>query len=316
MKDKTFKTYSQQLDSLEAKGLVISDRSAALDTIRRVSYFALISGYKVPYRTDARDRYQEGVTFDELVALYEFDNTLSTLFLSSILACERHLKTAYGYHFAQKHGAYPDAYLNPKSYDWGDEDSREGIRGLISLLKGHLRNQDDPHGYIDHYNVNYNKVPIWVLMHSVTFGELAHLYRYAQDDLRNVLCTEFPSMKSRHLPGVLSFLKDVRNNCAHAEPLYTLRAKKRLPVLGLHESLGLVEDGSAERTCRSGQNDPFGALVALRYFLAPKRFGRLVDRTGTLLDDFFSEERWITRSQLLDLMGFPDNWRDVAAAEL
>lgn len=317
MKDKTFKTYSQQLDALaDDKGLIVKDRNAAIDTIRRISYFALISGYKVPFRTEGSDRYHDGVTFDDIVAQYEFDTALSGLLLSSILACERHLKAAYGYHFAQKFGEQESAYLDPHNYDWNDEENRSGIRTLISLLKGHVRNEDEPHGYIEHYSSRYQNVPIWVLMHTVTFGELARMYMYAREDLLSVLCTEFPSMKARNISHVLGFLMRVRNNCAHTEPLYTLRTKEYLPVMGLHESLGLVEQDGDRHRCKSGQNDPFGALIALRYFLSTKRFHHLVERVGQEMDKLFAGDRWIKKEQLLDLMGFPANWQDVATAEL
>lgn len=317
MKDKAFKTYSQQLDALISdKGLVVEDREQAIDTLKRISYFALISGYKVPFRTEEGDRYKPGVTFDDVVALYELDTSLSAMLLSSILACERHLKAAYGYHFARKFGEQQSAYLDERNYNWDSKEDRAGIHTLVSVLKGHVRNVDEPHEYIEHYNTSYQNVPIWVLMHTVTFGELARMYMYAKDDLLSVLCTEFPSMKARHLPHVLGFLMRVRNTCAHTEPLYTLRTREKLPLLGLHESLGLVEGDGPHRSCGSGRNDPFGALVALRYFLSPRRFGHLVDRMDRRLDEHFAEDRWVSKEQFLDLMGFPGNWKDVATAEL
>lgn len=314
-KGKTFKTYSQQLDSLiNDKGLLVDDREAAIETLKHISYFALISGYKTPFRAQDADRYLDGVRFEDIVSLYNFDTTLSALYLSNLLAAERHLKSVYGYHFGQKYGEQQAAYLNESNYN-RTEETKDGIHMLVGLLKSHVKNEEEPHGYIEHYNSNYSNVPIWVLMHSVTFGELARLYEYAQPDLKAQMCTEFPSMRARNLSYVLGFLMRVRNNCAHTEPLYTLRTREYLPVLGLHNSLGLVTDASKERKCKSGQNDPFAALVALRYFVPEKRMRKLVDRIDAELKILFSEKRWITEEQLLHLMGFPDNWREVATAE-
>lgn len=47
---KPFLTYAQQIDKLEnEKQLMIPDHSYAEQTLRQIGYFALISGYKMPF---------------------------------------------------------------------------------------------------------------------------------------------------------------------------------------------------------------------------------------------------------------------------
>lgn len=310
---KPFRTYSQQLDSLiQDKGLVVNDRAAALDTLRHISYFALISGYKRPFRENGREgKYREGVRFEDIVNLYKFDVRLSAVYLRHLLTVERHLKSLYGYHFAKMFGETEEAYTDPANYEGDDR----GISYLIRTLTNHANNyvEQEEHDYIDHYQRNYKSVPIWVLMHAVTFGELQHMFEYAKPQLRDVICTELPGMKSRDLARVLQFLVRIRNTCAHAEPLYDLRTRDKLPVLGLHRSLGLEsEDG----TCTPGRRDAFGALIAIRYLVPGQNTEELTGEIETLMDRLFSKDTWITREQLTELLGFPENWKEVATAPL
>ena len=49
--DKKFMTYEQQLDFLDKeKNLIINDRENALTLLKQHSYFALINGYKKPFK--------------------------------------------------------------------------------------------------------------------------------------------------------------------------------------------------------------------------------------------------------------------------
>ena len=314
-KDKTFKTYSQQVDRLiTEKGLTVEDRNAAVDTLKRISYFALVSGYKEPFRDRKTDQYKDGVRFEDIEALYQFDTALSSLILHNLLSCERHLKAAYGYHFAQMYGEGQSSYLNPHNYDWDNEEDRPRIEKMISMLESSVDNAEQDIAYINHYKTNYNEVPIWILLHSVTFGTLARMYEYAKPELRDVICTEFPSMRARNLSFVLTFLSKIRNHCAHNDPLYNARFKEYLPVLSVHRALGLVEaDG---RRCTSGQDDPFAALVGMRYMLPDSEMKKLVSRIQSELDEATQKSTWLEEDTLLRLMGFPENWKDVATVAL
>ena len=84
--NKPFLSYAQQLDKLEnEKNLVIEDRIYAEAMLRRISYFALISGYKKLFRNPTTWKYKDNTTFKEIVALYKFDESLRELFLKYML---------------------------------------------------------------------------------------------------------------------------------------------------------------------------------------------------------------------------------------
>lgn len=119
-----FLTYDQQLHKLQnEKGLTISDRNYAQKMLEEISYYSLIGGYKDLFLHPASKKYKYGVTFDEIVAFYHFDEQLRSLFLKYILQVERHLKSMISYFFCEKYGEAQNEYLNPNHFDYANEPS-------------------------------------------------------------------------------------------------------------------------------------------------------------------------------------------------
>ena len=89
-KGKPFLTYTQQLDKLaDEKNLIINDRDYAESVLKRISYYSLISGYKKLLRNPTTRKFKDNTTFDEIVALYKFDENLRGLFLKYLLQIEQ-----------------------------------------------------------------------------------------------------------------------------------------------------------------------------------------------------------------------------------
>ena len=51
MSEKEFKTYGQQLDILESRGLIVENRAAAIEYLSEIGYYCLINEYKAPFIT-------------------------------------------------------------------------------------------------------------------------------------------------------------------------------------------------------------------------------------------------------------------------
>lgn len=100
---KIFLTYEEQLHTLEVdKQLSVPHPGYALKKLEELSYYSLIGGYKSLFKHAPSNKYIHGVTFEELVAFYYFDEELRTLFFKYILHVERHIKSMFSYHFTPK----------------------------------------------------------------------------------------------------------------------------------------------------------------------------------------------------------------------
>ena len=71
---KPFLSFDDQIKYLEQdKSLMINDHDYAKLMLQQIGYFALISGYKTPFKNPNTQKYRDGITFDNIVALYKFD---------------------------------------------------------------------------------------------------------------------------------------------------------------------------------------------------------------------------------------------------
>lgn len=180
---KPFLTYEQQLAKLrDEKHLVISDEESASNKLKRIGYYSLISGYKHLFRIPNQKNYKDGVSFDEIVALYEFDESLRELFLHYLLHIERHMRSLLSYYFTEKNGELQVSYLNKENYNYSRK-HKNGIDRLVSELQKLA--QTEQHPYIAYQRNNYHNVPLWVLVNALTFGMLSKMYFFFPSDLQS-----------------------------------------------------------------------------------------------------------------------------------
>ena len=108
---KPFLTYAQQIQKLKDKNLVIPDEPNAAAILHRYGYFALITGYKDLLKNRTTKRYLDGTTFDDIVAIYRFDEQLRELTFRYLLHIERHIRSSLSWY---KISIAPEAYRKPR----------------------------------------------------------------------------------------------------------------------------------------------------------------------------------------------------------
>ena len=108
---KPFLTYAQQIQKLKDKNLVIPDEPNAAAILHRYGYFALITGYKDLLKNRTTKCYLDGTTFDDIVAIYHFDEQLRELTFRYLLHIERHIRSSLSWY---KISIAPEAYRKPR----------------------------------------------------------------------------------------------------------------------------------------------------------------------------------------------------------
>ena len=139
---KPFLSYQQQIDKLEnEKNFVITDRDYAESVLKRIGYFALIGGYKKPFKNPTTQKYKDGTTFEEIVALYTFDESLRELYLRHMLRIERNVRSLLSYYFTQRFGEQQSAYLTAANYS-NNPKYAKSITKLIQILNNLATSND------------------------------------------------------------------------------------------------------------------------------------------------------------------------------
>ena len=75
---------------------------------------------------------------------------------------------------------------------------------------------------ITHYVNGKNYIPLWVLMNSISMGDLSKFYSNMLQKEREDVAKQLKwGIRENQLSSCLFFLSSIRNRCAHDERLYS-----------------------------------------------------------------------------------------------
>lgn len=305
---KIFLTYDQQIDKLKnEKLLTINDYVYAKKVLSKVSYYSLISGYKKLFKHTPSGNYLRGVTFEELVDFFYFDEELRSLFLKYILHVERNMKSTISYHFCNIYGESQVEYLNKSNYTVTRKNNQD-VQRLVNSLKKAI-SLPSHYDYITHHAKIYGNVPLWVTMNALTFGQVSKMYQYIPNNIQVKISSEFGLITERQLHQFIRVLASCRNVCAHGERLFSFHVNETIPNMPLHINLNLPQKNGQYLM---GKHDLFSVVIALRYLIDDNEFQILKQELSRLIQKVLKDCPHITETTLLKEMGFPSNWHNIS----
>lgn len=309
MAQKIYLTYEQQIEHLKnRKDLIIQNTDYAYSILQKIGYYSLISGYKNLFKPPSSEKYLYGVTFEEIVSFYYFDEQLRTIFLKYILHIEKQMKSMISYYFCDKYGEQQEKYLNINNYAVTKR-NLQNVKKLISLLQK-ISSLPSHYSYIVHYSNNYGNVPLWVAINAMTFGQVSKLYQYLPNDIQYKISQVFPSVSERQLHQFIRVLTSCRNVCAHGERLFSFFVNETIPDTPLHFYLNIPKKNGQYLY---GKHNLFGVVIALYYLLEHEEFMWFEKELNNSLHSVLKNCPHITKQKLYSQMGFPENWEDITA---
>ncbi|WP_343122816.1 Abi family protein [Mediterraneibacter gnavus] len=295
-------TYDEQISFLsEQKQLIIEDQEYAKRILFQTGYFALVNGYKRIFKNPQTNKFQVGVRFEDVYGMYCFDRNLRSILLKYILICEQTIKSSLSYHFCQIYGEDQKAYLNPINYLQSENHSRI-IKKLIQKMSAQL-NENSSYYYIRHYVKRYQSVPFWVLVNTLTLGQVSKMYSCQKSRVKIQICKDFGEIRENELERMLSIMTKFRNVCAHNDRLFNFKTQDALPDLLIHQMLQIPR--RLGRYC-CGKEDLFAQVIILKMLLQEEDF----EWFYTELKQCF--QRHSVYETILYQMGFPENWKEIA----
>lgn len=309
---KPYLNYNEQIAKLESKNMIINDRDFATNMLKRYGYYSLICGYKEPFKNKTTGKYVDGVRFEEIINLYEFDSSLREVFLKYLLIVEKRLKECLSNAFCSRYSESQNEYLDANNYEYSTPKNRKDINELISRLQ--KLTQSNKYPYIIHARKEYGNVPLWVLFKAVPFGTASIMYKLQKQSIKVMVAKEYDALNEGNLESLLQLVSGCRNVCAHSERLYTFRTKESIPIIGLHNKLKIMRIGNGNECC-CGQKDLFAVVISLRYLLDDVDFKRFFKQLECVIDEYIKNisvsDSHIEKKQVLKSMGFPDNWKSI-----
>lgn len=304
---KPFLTYEEQLNNLEEKkNMILTNRAFAMSKLQDISYYALIDGYKNLFYNPMTRKYYEGTTFEDVVALYNFDEKLRALVFRYLCHVEQKIRSLISYHFCDTYSEKQEDYLDIKNYNCTRK-NRKGIEKLIEMLSIEA-NKNMNHPYVVYQRNTYGNVPLWVMMKTLTFGQISKMYSFFTTSIQSKISTNYPEVSEREMMQYLRVLTHFRNVCAHNERLLSFRCRLDIPDTVLHKKMKISQTGTHYDY---GKNDLFAIVIALRFLLNHEEFIEFKRDLSQLISQLMKQSESLTKETLLEEMGFPENWNNI-----
>ncbi len=248
-------TYEEQIEQLIDRGLVVTDKQKAVNFLRYCSYNRF-SGYCVPFEQE-KNKFFDGTTIEQIVALYEFDKNLRMLVLDGISQIEVYCRSQVAYNLTvnflpicgeseEQLTPFPHLYdglfvYSPSSCQPIGRECNSHCKKAFCSVKWKnsvtldVKKSDDP--FFRQYCLKYSdcdweklEIPIWLLVELISFGSLSRLYYIVKTDAKKRIAQNF-NTKEEFLGSWLHSLSYLRNVCAHFSRLWNreMRISFRIP---------------------------------------------------------------------------------------
>lgn len=319
--DKPHLTIPQQLEKLEGRGLVISDRDEAERLLVSVGYYRL-SAYAYPFRELLREGasretsvqfrasdFRHGTTLESVRDLWMFDRRLRLLCLDALETVEIALRSRVGYHLGarDRFGYLGVSSLEPAAVTRRRPGVDDGPTLFESWVEKYQQHQEsaEAEDFITHYVEKYDaKLPIWVATETMDFGSLVRLYGFMRKDDQSAVARDLHSLSGAWLTSWIKVASYLRNVSAHHGRLWNRRLTYKFMTVPaeLTELAHLNQD----RIRRAKVYGILAVLSSTTSRLEPSSLWRqtLVDHMDTFpaLDGISPESD----------MGFPQGWRNLS----
>lgn len=307
MKTKEFKTLDEQIEILKNRGLVINDIEKTKGLLLRENYF-FINGYRhIFMKMHKESLFIEGTTFEEMYAVFQFDRNFRNILFKNLLIVENNLKSIISYNLSRKYGIKEKDYLKASNFSQDIKKIRQ-VNDVLNKIKRQIKLNGRQHSATLHYLSNYGYVPLWILVKLLSFGMINELYSILKPDDK-LSVAEYYNIDVETLGTYIGLLSNYRNLCAHEDIVYEHRTQKEIPDTKYHMELDVPMTNDEYIY---GKNDIFAVVIMLKYMLTKNDFIDFVNEVSYELSLLDGRINTIPQSKILDRMGFPLNWEEIA----
>ena len=310
MIEKQFKNLDEQIEIFKHKGLIIKDEKYAKQVLLRENYFFL-NGYRhLFYKSDTEKVFIKGATFEELYSLFLFDRSFRNVLFKYLLVIENNLKSITSYQLSKKYGYRERDYLKTKNFTHNPEKQRQ-VNDLLKKMKRQIRVNGSQHSATLHYVSNYGYIPLWILVKVLSFGIVSEMFSILKPEDQEEICKVY-NVEVDDLLVYLPILANYRNLCAHEDILYENRTQKQIDDTVYHQILDIPKENGEYIY---GKSDLFALLIIMRQLLLTEDFKNMTIELENVVQTLNYNLTSIKIEKVLNRMGFPENWKDLAGIE-
>lgn len=277
-------TFSEQVEILISRKLIVEDKNAAEEILSRINYYRL-SAYMLSYKES--NQFKNGVSIENIYDLYEFDKKLRNLVLGFLESIEIAFRTQIAYTLAHKYG--PTGYLDGDNYT-----NRKIHDETVNKLLLEIDRSDEI--FVKHYKERYQGIfPIWVAIELASFGLLSRIFSNLTNEDKNFISKTYYNLPHRYVKSWLHALSTFRNKCAHYGRTYN----KKLTIKPIIHKNDIA---------KGIKNDQLFSILFIIKQLSKdtKEWDGFVTNLEALIEAYDVVE--------IRLMGFPEKWKEILRA--
>jgi abortive infection bacteriophage resistance protein len=206
-------TYSQQIDLLRKRGLIIASPQKAYHLLEKISYYRL-SGYWYPLLEDKENHiFKTGATIENAFKLYCFDRELRKLVLSEIEKIEVAIRGKMIYDLSHSYG--PFWFQNINLF----KSAANHTKTLNGIFTEFERSDEE---FIKAFKEKYSDPlpPSWMMMEITSFGTLSMLYQNLKPAKERRSISNYFGLADGVFQTWLHSFVYLRNVCAHHSRLW------------------------------------------------------------------------------------------------
>lgn len=286
---KEYMSNEELLKYLISKGVIVKNKKKTLEKFERYTYYSIVNTYKEVFKVD--NKYIEGVTFDEIFALYEFDKNLSAIFLKYALEIEMIIKSLIANTIASKYGV--KNYLDKECFD--SKANINAIDDLLYHIEEDIKKNYNRHPAITHYKDQYGFIPPFVLVKIMTMGQISRYYGLLkQDDRQNV--SKYFKLSDKMLKQILVNLTLCRNNSAHNDRVFTFHSKF------------FISFNVIDKTYKTNDKSTnlYMLITCMGLLLDNKKYKQFTKQINAEIKRLEKKLKVISIENILNIMGFPN----------
>lgn len=286
MEPKPFKSIDEQIGILQDRGMIIDDASRARNALETIGYYKL-SGYSYPFRrkregtNEIADEFTEGTTFEQVLAVYIYDETLREATAHELSRTEIAFRALIGHELGKTapHLHLMPHELGPKAWDKDRARPTEEYRRWIEHYQTQLGTSDEDS--VLHYKSKYRGVlPLWVAVQVLDWGALRTLFSFATRNQQEAI-SEKIRITAAELNSWLRCLNILRNICAHHARLFNRNFRKTPKLPDTPHPLAYLKEYVNNKAHPRWGNRCFLQLTLVQYLLHEMDLGdaRTLPRT-------------------------------------
>ncbi len=215
-------TVEEQIQILEERGMVITDKNKAKEILLDIGFYRLgfcSFPFEINYpEINNRDHKLRPLTsFEDVVALYYFDQDLRHLLMRYIYRIEVNLRTRLIYTVSNANPSSPTWFVDPAVVNKGFIDEFDNkIYSTVSknfiIQRHHLRYLNDRYA------------PAWKTIEFMTFGNICTLYENIKsEDLKQQVANNYGLRNIKTFRNYINTIRVIRNACAHGNHICDLQ---------------------------------------------------------------------------------------------